>query len=63
MAAMRATLTEVLTEDAYRHMISLSQRWVDGVEDIIATSDLSWHVLRLGFRAEYHFAPDPALNG
>ena len=28
---MRATLTEVLTDDAYAHMLPLGQRWADGV--------------------------------
>jgi glutamate-1-semialdehyde 2,1-aminomutase len=63
LAAVRATLEEVLTEDAYRHMISLAQRWADGVESVIAGHVLPWHVSRLGCRVEYHFAPDQPRNG
>ncbi len=55
LAAMRATLTEVLTEQAYAHMIPLADRWADGVEEVIREFALSWHVNRLGARAEYTF--------
>lgn len=63
MAAVRATLTEVLTEDAYRHMISLGERWADGVKEVIRRHDLPWHVTRLGCRAEYHFSSTPPRTG
>jgi len=55
LAAMRATLTEVLTEQAYATMIPLADRWADGVEDVVREFALSWHVNRLGARAEYTF--------
>jgi glutamate-1-semialdehyde 2,1-aminomutase len=55
LAAMRATLTEVLTERAYAKMIPLADRWADGVEDVVREFALSWHVNRLGARAEYTF--------
>jgi hypothetical protein len=63
MAAMRATLSEVLTEDAFRHMIPLAERWTDGVESTIADSGLPWHVTRLGCRAEYLFGSERPRNG
>ena len=56
LAAMRATLTEVLTEKSYAQMIPLADRWADGVEDVVREFALSWHVNRLGARAEYTFA-------
>ena len=55
LAAMRATLTEVLTEKSYAKMIPLADRWADGVEDVVREFALSWHVNRLGARAEYTF--------
>ena len=62
-AAMRATLAEVLTEDAFARMIALAERWTDGVETAIADAGLPWHVTRLGCRAEYLFGPDRPRNG
>src|SRR5262245_50368570 len=63
LAAMRATLGEVLTEEAYACMIPLAELWVAGVEDGIAASGLPWHVTRLGCRAEYLFGPDHPRDG
>jgi glutamate-1-semialdehyde aminotransferase len=60
---MRATLGEVLTEEAFARMISLAGRWTAGVEAGIAEAGLPWHVTRLGCRAEYLFGPDPPRNG
>jgi len=63
MAAMHATLTEVLTDEAYSRMIPLGDRWADGVDSGIAAYDLPWHCNRLGARAEYSFAPRPPRSG
>jgi glutamate-1-semialdehyde aminotransferase len=63
MAAMRATLAEVLIEEAFARMIPLAERWTAGVEDAIGESGLPWHVTRLGCRAEYLFGPDRPRNG
>jgi glutamate-1-semialdehyde aminotransferase len=63
LAAMRATLGEVLTDDAYTRMIPLAERWTDGVEAAIAESGLPWHVTRLGCRAEYLFGPTRPRTG
>jgi len=63
LAAMRATLGEVLTGDAFARMIPLAERWTDGVEAAIAESGLPWHVTRLGCRAEYLFGPDRPRTG
>ena len=60
---MRATLGEVLTEEAFARMIPLAERWTDGVEAGIAESGLPWRVTRLGCRAEYSFGPDRPRNG
>jgi len=63
LAAMRATLAEVLTDEAFARMIPLAERWTDGVESGISESGLPWHVTRLGCRAEYLFGPDRPRTG
>ncbi len=63
LAATRATLGEVLTEEAFARMIPLAERWTVGVESAIAEAGLPWHVTRLGCRAEYLFGPDRPRNG
>ena len=63
LAAMRATLADVLTEEAYDRMIPLAERWTAGVEAGIAEAGLPWHVTQLGCRAEYLFCPNRPRNG
>src|ERR1700757_2430288 len=48
LAAMRATLTKVLTKEAFERMIPLAERWTAGVARAIAEAELPWHVTRLG---------------
>jgi glutamate-1-semialdehyde 2,1-aminomutase len=59
IAAMCATLGEVLTEEAFAHMHALAERFEAGVAQVIAAHALPWSVTRLGARVEYRFA-DPA---
>jgi glutamate-1-semialdehyde 2,1-aminomutase len=63
LAAMRATLGEVLTDEAFDRMIGLGERFEGGVVDVITTHELPWHVVRLGCRVEYLFRPDRARTG
>ena len=63
LAAMRATLGEVLTDDAWDTMIPLAGRWADGVAGVIAAHGLPWTVQQLGCRAEYWFCPPPRHGG
>ena len=63
MAAIRATLGEVLTDAAFEWMIELAARWTAGVQGVIDSAGLPWHVTRLGARAEYHFMPIPPRTG
>ena len=63
LAAMRATLQSVLTEEAYARTIPLARRFRDGVESAIAANRLPWYVTRLGCRAEYGFRARPPRNG
>jgi glutamate-1-semialdehyde 2,1-aminomutase len=57
LAAMRATLTDVLTEEAFGRMIGLGERFERGVQSAIDDHGLPWHVTRLGCRVEYLFRP------
>ena len=63
LAAMRATLQHVLTDEAYARMIPLAQAFTAGVEQAMRASGLPWHVTRLGCRAEYLFTAQPPRNG
>lgn len=63
LAAMRATLTKVLTKDAFDRMIPMAERWTAGVQKVIHDFGLPWYVTRLGCRAEYLFGPDEPRNG
>ena len=59
-AAMRATLSEVLTDFAFDHMIELATRFREGVEAVIDGSGAPWSVEQLGARVEYRFvSPGP----
>jgi glutamate-1-semialdehyde 2,1-aminomutase len=63
LAAMRATLTKVLTKDAFERMMPLAERWTAGVQKVISDFGLPWHVTRLGCRAEYLFSSVEPKNG
>ena len=63
LAAIRATLTEVLTDEAFARMIPLAERFEAGVNGVLRARDVPWHVTRLGARAEYHFLAQPPRNG
>jgi glutamate-1-semialdehyde 2,1-aminomutase len=62
-AATRATLSEVLSDDAFERMIELAGRFTAGVQEVIDRHDLPWHVVQLGARAEYGFLPQPPASG
>jgi glutamate-1-semialdehyde 2,1-aminomutase len=63
LAAARATLGEVLTDDAFAGMIALRERFVAGVEEVLAAHDAPWSIVSLGARAEYRFLPSPPRTG
>ncbi|MCB1382369.1 MAG: aspartate aminotransferase family protein [Notoacmeibacter sp.] len=63
MAAMRATLEEVMTAENYAHMERLAARLVDGLTAAIAAHGLPWHAIRVGARVEFICAPGPLKNG
>lgn len=63
LAAIRATLADVLIDQAYAKTIPLADRFTRGVESVIAEFGLPWIVKQLGCRAEYWFRPTPPRNG
>jgi glutamate-1-semialdehyde 2,1-aminomutase len=63
LAATRATLAEVLTDEAFAAMTELATRYREGVEAAIARHGVPWCVVQLGARAEYHFYPEPPVSG
>ena len=63
LAAIRATLSDVLTDEAYERMIALAERFTSGVQGVIDERQAPWHVKRLGCRVEYRFQADPPHNG
>ncbi|MFZ0739048.1 MAG: aspartate aminotransferase family protein [Candidatus Acidiferrales bacterium] len=63
LAAMRATLENVLVPAAFERMIPMAERFEGGVRGAIASAKLPWHVTRLGCRAEYQFRAPPPRNG
>jgi glutamate-1-semialdehyde aminotransferase len=63
LAAMRTTLTEVLTDEAFARMLPLGARWADGVDAGIERHGLPWHCNRLGARGEYTFTARAPRTG
>jgi glutamate-1-semialdehyde 2,1-aminomutase len=62
-ACLRATLAEVMTEEAYAHMEQGAVRLADGLAEVIVNHDAPWHVVRVGARVEFICAPGPLRNG
>jgi glutamate-1-semialdehyde 2,1-aminomutase len=63
LAAARATLEHVLTDDAYAHMAAMCDRYVAGVEALFARHGAPWSIVGLGARAEFHFTPQAPRTG
>jgi glutamate-1-semialdehyde 2,1-aminomutase len=63
VAAMRATLEHVLTEDAFTQMIQRASRFTDGVRSVLEITGVPWSVAQLGARAEYRFTSPAPRTG
>lgn len=63
MAAVRATLTEVLTEEAFERMEKLCTVWTSDVQEIMDEYHIPWQVSQLGSRAEYSFRATAPKTG
>jgi glutamate-1-semialdehyde 2,1-aminomutase len=63
VAAMRATLEEVLTDAAFVGMIDTATLFTEGMQRILDEFDLPWSINQLGARAEYRFVKPYPRNG
>jgi glutamate-1-semialdehyde 2,1-aminomutase len=63
MAAGRAALLDVLTEEAFERTASLGERMAAGLRNAIGRAGLRWSVAQYGAHASYFFAPDPPRDG
>ena len=63
LAALRATLEHVLTDDAFARMIELAGGYARAAAEIIRERELPWTIVQLGARAEYRFTPTVPRNG
>jgi glutamate-1-semialdehyde 2,1-aminomutase len=63
VAAMRATLEHVLTEEAFEKMIDLATYFTKGVNELFDRYGLPWAINQLGARAEYRFAKPYPITG
>jgi glutamate-1-semialdehyde 2,1-aminomutase len=62
-AAMRATLGEVLTEEAFEQMTALATDFTAGVQATLDELHVPWSISQLGARAEYRFARPAPTTG
>lgn len=63
MAAGKAALEDVLTEEAFARTTELGERMAEGLEAAIGEAGLPWSVARLYAHAGYVFAPKPPRTG
>jgi len=62
MAAMRAMLETVMSQEAYDRMLAGATRLVAGLEAVVARRRLAWSVVHVGARVELVFASPPPRN-
>ena len=62
-ACLEATLSRVMTPDAYAHMERGAARLAAGLGAAIERVGAPWHVVRVGARVEFICAPGPLRNG
>ena len=63
LAATRATLSHVMTAEAFDRMIALGKQLEKDIASTLNENNLPWHVSRLGCRVEFWFRPIPPRNG
>lgn len=63
LAAMRACLTEVMTREAYDHMLPLAALLAEELREVIRGHALPWTVLHVGARVEFLCAEAAPHNG
>jgi glutamate-1-semialdehyde 2,1-aminomutase len=62
MAAAKATLTEILTPQAYAHFDALSEVLGGGLRDVIKEYDLPFHVIAIGARGGVTYRKERVRN-
>ncbi|WP_420023034.1 aspartate aminotransferase family protein [Cereibacter azotoformans] len=62
-ACLCATLSEVMTPEAYARMEKGADRLARGLSAVISRVEAPWHVVRVGARVEFICAPGPLRNG
>jgi glutamate-1-semialdehyde 2,1-aminomutase len=63
LSAARATLGEVLTDEAFWRMVALRERLSEGWDAAIAEHGMPWSVVSLGARCEYRYSATPPQTG
>ncbi len=63
MAAMRATLEQLLRPEVFAPMHARAQRLAEGLRALIQRHRLPWCVTQVGARTEFQFCPQPPHNG
>jgi len=63
LAGIRATLSDVLTPEAFVDMIARSTEWTTGVQASLDEFDVPWQVTQLGARSEYSFRATAPRTG
>ena len=63
MAAMRATLTELMTVASFAPMHALASELAAGLQKLIETKQMPWCVTQVGARVEFQFCPVAPVNG
>ncbi|HEU4979525.1 MAG TPA: aspartate aminotransferase family protein [Solirubrobacteraceae bacterium] len=62
MAAARASLLEVLTDDAYRHLDALNARLLAGCTEVIEKHDLPGYAVGVGSKGCVTFSPQKVVD-
>jgi glutamate-1-semialdehyde 2,1-aminomutase len=62
MAAARASLTEVLTPEAYEHFDALEDRLLRGCQDVIDRYGLPGYAVGVGSKGCVTFSPEPIVD-
>jgi glutamate-1-semialdehyde 2,1-aminomutase len=63
IAAMRAQLTQVATEEAFEKMFAGLDRLANGLEAVLKKHGVQWSITRSGARCELQFMPELPKNG
>ncbi|MGO9955388.1 MAG: aspartate aminotransferase family protein [Solirubrobacteraceae bacterium] len=62
MAAARASLIEILTPDAYRHLDALNERIVAGCQAVVERHNLPGYAIGVGAKGCVTFSPTPVVD-